>query len=198
MWPWEHLAFGYVLYSAFARLVWDRPMGDAEALVVVVATQVPDLVDKTLSWTFGVVATGYGPAHSVLVAGPTVLLVGGVLRGRGRGPLAAALAVAYGSHLIGDFLALRANGPNPSRLLWPVAPRTPYGRDLSFVERFMEYFGGFVARASDPEHLAATLGYAAVLALVAGLWAVDGTPGVRWARRPDADRRGPAAQYDEK
>lgn len=189
MWPWEHLLFGYVLYSVVNHTVWHRPISDEEGVVVALATQAPDLVDKPLSWSFGLVATGYGPAHSLLVGFPVVALVTAGLWARDRARLAAALVVAYSSHLVGDALALRANGPTLDRLLWPLSSYEPYESDLGFVERFADYFGAFVARTTNPENLALTLGYAAVLGSVVVLWVVDGTPGVRWVRRRvDLDR----------
>lgn len=183
MWPWEHLLFGYVWYSAVNHTVWRRPISDAEGLAIALATQAPDLIDKPLSWTLGVVATGYGPAHSVLVGLPILGLVAAGVWARGRARLAAALVVAYSSHLVADALALRANGPTFERLLWPLSSFQPYESDLSFVERFTEYFGTFVYQMTNPENLVLVLGYGAILGSVVVLWVVDGTPGVRWVRR---------------
>ncbi|WP_416841683.1 metal-dependent hydrolase [Haloferax sp. DFSO52] len=183
MLPWEHLLFGYVWYSVLNRLVWHRPIGDGEALTVVLATQAPDLLDKTLSWTLGLTATGYGPAHSLLVGAPIVTLVAGLAWTRDRARLGSALFVAYASHLVGDALALRANGPTPGRLLWPLVTYDPYETNLGFVERTTKYLGEFVVKISNPENVVLVVGYVAVLSSVTVLWALDGTPGIRWARR---------------
>jgi membrane-bound metal-dependent hydrolase YbcI (DUF457 family) len=183
MWPWEHLIFGYVWYSVLHHIAWRRPITDAEGLALALATQAPDLVDKTLSWTLGVIPSGYGPAHSVLVGLPVALLVAGALWTRDRARVAAAFFLAYCSHLVGDALALRANGPNLGRLLWPVVTFDAYETRLGFIERFATYFGSFVAQMTNPENLALVLGYAAVFACVLALWVVDGTPGVRQVRR---------------
>lgn len=189
MWPWEHLIFGYVWYSALHRVARGQPISDAEGLALALATQAPDLVDKTLSWTLGVVSSGYGPAHSVLVGLPAAALVAGALWTRDRARVATAFLLAYGSHLVGDALALRANGPNLGRLLWPVVTFDAYETRLGFVERFATYFGSFAAQMTDPENLALISAYGAVVACVAVLWVLDGTPGIRRVRRlVDADR----------
>ena len=49
MWPWEHLAFGYVLYSLGVRTLRGRTPRGPPVLVLAVATQVPDLLDKPLA-----------------------------------------------------------------------------------------------------------------------------------------------------
>jgi membrane-bound metal-dependent hydrolase YbcI (DUF457 family) len=189
MWPWEHLIFGYVWYSVLHRVAWGQPISDAEGLALALATQAPDLVDKTLSWTLGVVSWGYGPAHSVLVGLPAAALVAGALWTRDRARVATAFLLAYGSHLVGDALALRANGPNLGRLLWPVVTFDAYETRLGFVERFATYFGSFAAQMTDPENFALISAYGAVFACVAVLWVLDGTPGIRRVRRlVDADR----------
>ncbi|WP_396613793.1 metal-dependent hydrolase (plasmid) [Haloferax sp. S1W] len=183
MWPWEHLLFGYVWFSAVNRAVWRDHISDSVGLAVVLSTQAPDLIDKPLSWTFGLITTGYGPAHSLLVGVPILLVVAGIAWTRDKIRLAVAIVVAYSSHLVGDVLALRANGPNVGRVLWPLVPRDPYETDLGFVERFTEYFGTFVVQMMHPENSLLVLGYVALFGAVAVLWVVDGTPGIRWARR---------------
>lgn len=181
MLPWEHLLFGYVSYSVLSRVAWSRPPSDKSALAVALATQMPDLVDKPLSWTLGIIMTGYGPAHSVFVGLPGMMLVAGAARTRDRLVAIAAL-VGYVSHLVTDVLALRANGPNFGRLLWPLAPQVPYESNISFIERFGTYVGIFLFQMMHPENLVLVLGYVAILSLGAVLWVLDGTPGIRWLR----------------
>ncbi|WP_336023448.1 metal-dependent hydrolase [Halobellus salinisoli] len=183
MWPWEHLVFGYVLYSTLNALVWEQPIEDGTGLALAVATQLPDLVDKPLSWTFGLVATGYGPAHSLFVAGPIALGVVAVLWTRGKTRVAVAVLVGYGSHLFADVLALRANGPNVARALWPLVSQPPYESDLGFFERFTEYFGTFLLQMMHTENVGLVLGYVSIFVIVAVRWVMDGMPGIRWARR---------------
>lgn len=183
MFPWEHLVFGYVLYSLLDHLLWGRPISDAEGIAVALATQVPDLVDKPLSWTFGVVATGYGPAHSLFVGTPIVLLLTGLFWARDRHRVAAATLVGYGSHLVADALALRADGPLLGRVLWPLVTYESYDSHLSFGERFGAYVGRFLYQITHADVPGLLFGYVAVFVVVALLWVFDGTPGVRWVRR---------------
>ncbi|MFC5367599.1 metal-dependent hydrolase [Salinirubrum litoreum] len=188
MWPWEHLAFGYLWYSVLTRLAGDHRVGDAEAVALGVGTVLPDLVDKPLSWSLGVTATGYGPAHSLFVGAPLVAALAALAWRRGHGPPGAAFAVGYASHLLGDVLAFRADGPVLSKLLWPAAAQEPYTVDRSLLGRAGSYFGEFLATATQPDHLALALGYAGVLVAVVLLWAADGAPGVHWLRG-DVDGR---------
>lgn len=188
MWPWEHLAFGYLWYSLVTRLAGDHRVGDAEALALGVGTVLPDLVDKPLSWSLGLTTSGYGPAHSLFVGVPLVAILAGLAWRRGHGPPAAAFAVGYGSHLLGDALGLRAGGPQPTKLLWPAVSQQGYAVDRSLLGRAGSYFGEFLATVTRPEHFALVLGYAAVLVAIVLLWAADGAPGVHWLFG-DADGR---------
>ena len=49
MWPWGHLAAGYPVYTAYTRLHTGDPPADVPALVALLGTQLPDLVDKPLA-----------------------------------------------------------------------------------------------------------------------------------------------------
>ena len=71
MWPWEHLAFGYLLWSLWLRARGRSLPGDWEALVLVFATQLPDLVDKPLAWQLGVLPGGRSlGSRGATIAGP--------------------------------------------------------------------------------------------------------------------------------
>ena len=128
MWPWEHLAVGYLAYSLYSRVVLGRRPTGPDAVVLAFATQLPDLVDKPLSWGFDVFTVGYGAAHSLLVVVP-VLCVAGLLVARRRlpGRPVAAYAVGHLSHLAGDLVypVLRGEPLPVGRLLWPVASFPP-------------------------------------------------------------------------
>ena len=63
MWPWDHLAFGYVWYTLASR-GWDgRPPSNAAAIALAVGTQFPDLVDKPLAWWLDVLPAGRSLGH---------------------------------------------------------------------------------------------------------------------------------------
>jgi len=141
MWPWGHAAFGYLLYSLALRASGRRVTGP-EALVLAVATQLPDLVDKPLAWQFDVVSSGYAVGHSILVTVPLVLTVVGVAARRGRVRLGLAFAVGQLSHLAGDVLvAVALSRPYTfERVLWPLVSVPPGHPALSFVGR-VSYYG---------------------------------------------------------
>lgn len=175
MWPWGHLAFGYALLSVGTRLSGRTP-GDRPALVLAFATQLPDLVDKTLSWVLGVLAQGYGPGHSVFVAVPVGALVVALAARRDRLPVGAAFAVGYWSHLVGDVLvALVHESPYVlARVTWPLSDLPPYESRLGALDRASHYFVEWVQGIG----VAVVLTYLAVLGAVVALWLADGTPGL--------------------
>jgi hypothetical protein len=178
MWPWEHLAFGYVLYSAVARLR-GGPPGTREALAVAVGTQFPDLVDKPLAFR-GVVETGLTPTHSLLVAVPLSVGVWLAAARRGAPAVGLAFAVGYGSHLVGDavYHALLGGSVAAWFLLWPVVPTPPtpgmepgLERVGLFVDRFLRFLG-------TPRGRLYILAEAGFLVGALAVWLRDGAPGV--------------------
>jgi hypothetical protein len=78
MWPWEHVVVGYLAYSAVSHAVAGRAPSGRAAIAVAFAALLPDLVDKPLAWGLGVLPSGRSFAHSLVVAVPTVLGIGGV------------------------------------------------------------------------------------------------------------------------
>ncbi|SMO54038.1 metal-dependent hydrolase [Halorubrum cibi] len=180
MWPWGHLAVGYVAFSAFVRLgLRDRP-NDRAVFVLAVATQLPDLIDKPLAWQFGLLSNGIGVAHSLLVGVPVALAVGIALRFGGHSQLGAGLSIGYGSHVFGDllFAALFSRPPILPAFLWPVYT-TPAidapGLGVKTWQLLLDsraLLGGSMGRT-----------YFLLEALLIGgtvaLWVLDGKPG--WA-----------------
>ena len=181
MWPWEHLAFGYVLYSALTHLVWRRSPRGEEALALALATQLPDLIDKPLSWGFDVFPTGYAVGHSVFFAVPVAFAVAALAARRDRPLAGVAFGVGYASHLAGDVLSpLRAGGDlGFERLLWPLVTFEGYATELGFLGRFGLYVGRYLGEVTEPEHLPFLLAYLGLLLGVTALWVLDGAPGVR-------------------
>lgn len=57
MWPWGHVGAGYLVYTLLRRHTGERPAG-AAVLALAVGTQFPDLVDKPLGWTVGLLPGG--------------------------------------------------------------------------------------------------------------------------------------------
>lgn len=179
MWPWEHAAVGYLVYSLGLRALGRDPPGDREAVGVLVATLVPDLVDKPLSWVFGVFPTGYALGHSALVAFPVgaAALVAG--RARGRFRLGAAVVAGYWSHLAADALnPIRSGGaPRFGRVLWPAVTGSPYEEDLG-AGRGLAYLTDFVASLAALDPVALLVGYLLLPLFTLAVWTLDGAPGL--------------------
>ena len=50
--PWGHLAIGYLCLSLAIRARWRVPPQGPAVIAVAIGTQLPDLIDKPLAWTF--------------------------------------------------------------------------------------------------------------------------------------------------
>lgn len=188
MWPWGHVAFGYVFYSLAVRLWQRRPPSSLGAVLLAVGTQIPDLVDKPLSWVYGVFPQGFGPGHSVFIAIPAGLAVLLLTARGGRAAAGLGLTVGWWSHLVGDVLVALA-GDNPhtfARTLWPVADIPPGGMAVDGVGHALYFFGEGLERAQAPDNQGLVLVYVGFLVGVFLLWIVDGAPGLpkpwRWSR----------------
>jgi hypothetical protein len=188
MMPWGHAAFGYVLYSLGHRLVTRKPpAGLGVVLALLFGTQLPDLVDKTLSWGLHLFPQGYSVAHSILVAAPVGLLVLGISNSRNRSDIGVAFIVGYWSHLLGDaILAVPKSGVTPSdRLLWPIVTLPPYESDPSLIGRLNQVFSEFFDEMLTPEHFIFLAIYSIPYLLAFLLWLVDGAPGIPRVRQTD-------------
>jgi hypothetical protein len=145
MWPWEHLAIGYVAYSLLTRGRTGEPPSNAAAVAVAVGTQFPDLIDKPLGWVGHVTSAGLSVAHSALVAVPLSVVVVLVATRYERAAVGVAFAVGYLTHLPGDvfYPVLLGGEPKLWFLWWPFVdvpasnPRAvlPYVGDLFTVYR---------------------------------------------------------------
>ena len=131
---------GYLLGVGLDRR-WKRVLGPGGAsLALVVGTQVPDLVDKPLAWSLGVLPTGRSLAHSLLV-GPVLVGLAVLLAWRyRRHTVWPAFAVGYLAHLAGDALypALRGEFASLGFLLWPVVPPIEYETPQTFAAHFAQ------------------------------------------------------------
>lgn len=179
MWPWEHLAVGYLLFSLGARTLGRDPPEDVEVVVLAVATQLPDLIDKPLSWGFGVFPTGHAVAHSAFVAIPVGVAVLVAAKRVGRFRLAVVFDVGYWSHLAADVLdPLRSGGtPVVSRVLWPFANNTGYETDYG-LSRGLVYIDRFLSELLLADPTAVFLLYLLLPLATLGIWLVDGAPGI--------------------
>ena len=69
MWPWGHVALGYLFYSLYVHWRHDRPPSAPAAIAVGVGTLLPDVIDKPLAWWAAVLPNGRSLAHSAVVMG---------------------------------------------------------------------------------------------------------------------------------
>ena len=187
MWPWEHLAFGYLLYSLARRARGDVPTGPA-AVALAFGTQFPDLVDKPLTWTLDLLPGGTF-THTVFVAIPVVVLALAAGRRFGHRRAAAGFSAGYLSHLLGDVVYPIVLGdlPEPGRFFWPLVPNTPSPRP-GLLENFLYYFTQFRSHAVSPGGWTVLALELFLLAAATGLWVADGVPGLR-SILPDSVRR---------
>lgn len=178
MWPWEHLALAYVLFSLSSRIRWQRPPTTRALIVLAVASVLPDLVDKPLAWWLTVLPAGRSLGHSLLVAVPVVavVLVVGVLVD--ERPIAVAYFIGHLSHLAGDVVyPLIVKGElRVGFLAWPLVA-APGGEPTQALPHLQDLIGAFLAFLSTPRGAAYLAGELGLLALALGLWLADGRPG---------------------
>ena len=169
MWPWGHLAVGYLLHTAFVRVRAGRSPSGLAALAVAFGTQFPDLIDKPLAWWLGVLPSGRTLAHSVLTALIVSALLYALARRRNATDLAVAFAVGYLSHPFADALLplLQGHTEYVAYLLWPLLG-LPFYQTEAIV---LASVGNFDLTVYGVAQLGLAL-----LAVV--VWVLDGAPGL--------------------
>lgn len=174
MWPWGHLAVGYLAYSLYTRTRTTQPPEDAPTLALAVGTQFPDLIDKPLAWTVGLLPNGRSLAHSVLTALLVIAALKVLAHRRARSVLANAFAIGYLSHLGADALhpLVERDLLSVAFLAWPIVPAIEYDTDKSFLAHLhsIEFTPFFTFE----------LGLVVLTLLV---WIRDGAPGLVAIRR---------------
>lgn len=183
MWPWEHAAVGYVLFSLFSRAVFDRSPDGVSAVLLVAGTQIPDAIDKTLSWGLGLFPSGFAVAHSVFVAVPVGIAVAVLAHRYRRSVAGLAVTLGYWSHLVADVVnPLRdGDGIDVSRVLWPLVEQEAYSQDLG-LGRGIVYLLDFVTELSLSSLSTVALLYLSLPVFAFVLWVADGTPGLALLR----------------
>ncbi|GAB7095411.1 hypothetical protein JCM30237_25640 [Halolamina litorea] len=175
MWPWDHVAAGYLLLSALHRLGWRRPPSRRAAVVVAGAAVLPDLIDKPLSWWLAVLPSGRSLGHSLLVALPLVAVVAAVGLSTERRSVALAFGAGYLSHLAGDvaYPLLVKGELRVGFLLWPLVPADSSGAGggLPYLTDLVDDFIGFLSTPAGALYAAADL---TLLGLALLAWVVDG------------------------
>ena len=170
MQPVVHLAVAYLCYAGYARWRLDRAPTGAAALVAVVASTLPDLIDRPVYWV-GLFPVGRALAHSLLFALPLIALVWLVARRSDRTLLGIAFAIGYLSHVAADvpWHVLSGDSHELGFLLWPVT--------------YMPEYSGVKPLGTVGGVEVTTLWLEAPI-LVAGLalWIYDGAPGAAVVR----------------
>lgn len=181
MFPWEHLVLGYVVFSLWSHLRYREPPDWAGALGAAFGSQLPDLIDKPLAWTWGVTETGYAIGHSIFFAPVVLLVTYAVARRLDRMRAGVAFGLAYLSHLVSDvFYPIAFGRPiEPRVILWPIASPPTSTIEGGFLTRTIFYVRRFVTEMTAGE---ITPFIVFQLLLVGGatlLWLYDGAPVVR-------------------
>lgn len=124
----KHLAFGYLLYSLAQHVRGRSPTGMTTG-VLALGIVFPDLIDKPLTF-LGILEYGRGPAHSLLIAGPIIVIVH-LFSNRWNHPeFGTAFAVGYISHIPVDMYGPLLTGHHSidtAFLFWPVVIEYPLG-----------------------------------------------------------------------
>jgi|AntDeeMetagen681_2_1112603.scaffolds.fasta_scaffold28115_1 membrane-bound metal-dependent hydrolase YbcI (DUF457 family) len=170
MLPWGHAAVGYVCYSLWSRFGKGRAVTNKEFWFLLFATQLPDLVDKTLGWSLDVLPSGRSLAHSLFTTVLLVFIVSLIGRRADVADLATAFNLGYVSHILTDALTvvIRRDTEFLVFLFWPII-QTPYDPGSRTV------FGELTQAL---QHGLFTPRTGIFLLLVFLLWTADGWPGL--------------------
>ena len=181
MWPGEHVVLGYLAYSLFCHLRYGDPPDGPGAFVATSASLLPDLVDKPLAWSLGVVQSGHAIAHSVFFAVPLAMVVVAWSHSRGHVRTGVAFALGYLLHLPADIYYQYAVNDTiePEMVLWPVRtleqPPTRAGFVGETIRRIgelrLELLAGDISQYMWMQF--------ALMGTVAVLWLFDGAPVLR-------------------
>ncbi|WP_336360165.1 metal-dependent hydrolase [Haladaptatus sp. ZSTT2] len=180
MWPWGHLAVGYLLYSLYYRAK-GTDIPSAGVFLVALGTQFPDLIDKPLGWTFGLLPSGRSLAHSLFTTLVVIAIAVAIGKRLSRVRLGWAFALGYLSHLVADGLypVLEREFIFLSYLGWPLLPVAPYEHEPASI---LAHFLSMQWSAYFALELVLT-----ALALV--VWVADGRPGLNVLRQQVSGRR---------
>lgn len=183
MWPWGHLAVGYLLYTSLVRVRDGRSPDGPTVLLLAFGTQFPDLVDKPLAWGLGVLPSGRTLAHSLLAATIVVAVVYAYARHRDVPELAVAFGVGYLSHPFADALLpfLQGQTEYVAYLFWPLLGMPFYETEATVLASI----GAFDLTVYGVAQVGLAL-------LALAVWVADGTPGLgalgRFFGADDRDR----------
>lgn len=172
MYPWGHLAVGYLCYSLAVRLRYRRSPSESAVLALGVGTQFPDLIDKPLSWTFGILPSGRSLGHSLVFALGVGIVVWYLAQRYDRRTEAVAFFSGHLLHVISDTvpIVLAKEWNKLGAAFWPLTPAYQYPGES---DRGLIEFVLSIELASIPVE------GVVLIALTIALWLSDGLPGVQ-------------------
>jgi hypothetical protein len=179
MWPWEHVAVGYLLYSAYVHTRHGSAPTTWPALAVAVGALFPDIVDKPLAWTFAVFPSGVSVAHSVFTVAALSVIVLSVSGRLGHRAVGTAFCLSYAAHIPADALYQLVVG-NPLRLeayAWPLVVIQGGGQG-GFLDNFLYYLVRFLVFLTTPRGLLFLSLEVALLGTTLLVWVADDCPGL--------------------
>lgn len=184
MWPWDHLAFGYLLYLVLGAWKPSPHVDDLTFIVLAIGTQLPDVVDKPLAWSLGVLPSGLSLGHSFVFLALLTPLAVAVSNRHGRPVLAGALVTGVASHLVGDVLfALLVGSPRPYQFLfWPAIPAVTEP-SVGLVPTIGELWFEYLTFLSTPRHATYLVVDLLFNGMAVAVWITNGAPGTNAARR---------------
>lgn len=184
MMPLEHAIIGYIAFSIFVHVVYREPPTSMEAIIVILASILPDLIDKPLAWEFGFFTSGRAIAHSIFFAIPLVIAVFLIAKRREKTRLGLAFGIGYLLHLPADVIPtyLMEGEVRIDRIMWPLREESD-GYDAGFREEFVGNIGSYLTWLSEqiasgnPDPAVFVLGALITFGIL--LWAYDGMPVAR-------------------
>ncbi len=180
MWPWESAIFAYLCYSAFVHVRYHEPPGGTAIVVAAVASVVPDLIDKPLSWQYGVFQNGYAIGHSLFTALIVIAVAHAFTRRTTRPRLGLAFGIGFLSHNVGDALEHVNEGVwyGIEHMLWPVVVLPP-DHDSGFTGTVGQLLAEYRAHLVHHDFTSYFVLVGVISACTLVLWAYDGFPVLR-------------------
>ncbi|MXR52591.1 metal-dependent hydrolase [Halovenus sp. WSH3] len=181
MWFWGHLAVAYLLYSAVVRRQHRRPSAGGPVLALAVGSQLPDLIDKPLSWGLGVVPGSRALAHSALFLPILIPVALGITARYDCSEVGVAFSVGHVVHLLSDLPPQFFAGEFTAAayLVWPLFDQ-PEPRQVGSI------LDGVLGYSVGPYEWF-QLG---LFCLAAFVWYRDGCPGIGSLSRRRLKERG--------
>lgn len=184
MWPWGHLAFGYILFTVYHRVRFSIPPSGFVVLSLVFGTQFPDIVDKPLAYWFHVIPEGRLFAHTLTFAVPLsiILFVIGI-QTKNREYIQAFIFGWY-SHILADSWKglITLNFERLSFLLWPILEAPDYPSD-SLTDHLNKLILNLQNVNIDSILSGRSGGFIYQLIfffIVLAIWILEGYPGLKW------------------